>query len=116
MFCSSRANEKLPPGGCPGCGTAWPYGEVRALRALQVISGFVFVILGGFCIDFSAIVLKDLFQGNKIPWGVFAVLFGVGGIFLAGGFSSFFGQSWLFRLLLVFFGVALRRSGPQRKR
>jgi len=109
MFCSSRANAKLPTGGCPGCGTAWPYGEVRALRALQIISGFVFITLGGFCLYFSALVLKDFFPGHKMPWGPFAVLLGVGTIFLVGGLSSFFGKSWLFRVLLIFFGVVLRR-------
>lgn len=81
---------------------------------LQVVSGIVFVVLSGFCFYFSAIALKDMFQGEKIPWEIVAILFGLGGIFAAGGVSSFLGKSWLFRLLLVFFGVALRRSGTSR--
>jgi hypothetical protein len=109
MFCSCRANEKLPVGGCPGCGSAWPYGKVRALQALQVYCGVLFIVFSGFCFYFSAIALKDIFQGDKIPWGIFALLFGLGGILAAGGVSSLFGKSWLLRLLLVFFGVALRR-------
>ena len=109
MFCSHRSNEKLPVGGCPQCGTPWPYGEVRALKALQVVSGIVFIVFSGFCFYFSAIALKDIFRGDKIPWGIFALLSGVGGVLAAGGVSSLFGNSWLFRLLLVFFGVALRR-------
>jgi uncharacterized RDD family membrane protein YckC len=115
MFCSHRSNERLQVGGCPHCGTAWPYGEAGALRALQVIAGLVFVVLGGFCLYVSAVALKGIFQGDKIPWGIFAVTFGVGGTFVTGGVSSFLGKSWLFRLLLVFFGVALRRSGPRGK-
>jgi hypothetical protein len=109
MFCSSRSNEKLPVGGCPGCGSAWPYGKVRALRVLQIYCGVVFIIFGGLCLYFSAMALKDILQGDKIPWGIFALLFGVGGILLVGGVSSLFGESWLFRVVLVFFGVTLRR-------
>ena len=113
MFCSHHANEK-PVSGCPNCGTAWPYGEVGPLRALQVVAGIMFSVFSGFAFYFSAIVFKDIFQGAKIPWGVFGVLFGLGGILAIGGVSSFFGKSWLFRLLLLVFGVTLRRRSPPK--
>ena len=108
MFCSHRSNEKLPVGGCPHCGTAWPYGEVGALKALQVVSGIVFIVSSGFCFYFSAIALKDIFQGDKIPRGICVILFGLGGTFAVGGVSSFFGKSWLFRLLLASFTMRSR--------
>jgi len=114
MFCSCRSNKKVQVGGCLHCGTAWPYGEIRTLRALQVISGVVFIGMSGFCFYFSAIALQDILRGDKVPWAIFAILLTVGGILAAGGVSSFFGRSWLFRLLLAY-SVVLRRSGPRRK-
>jgi hypothetical protein len=72
-------------------------------------------VIGGFCLYFSAVALQDIFQGDKISWGIVAVLFAVSATFIAGGVLSLFGKSWLFQLLLVFFGVALRRSGPRGK-
>lgn len=113
MFCSYRSNERLPVGGCSHCGSAWPYGKVGALKALQVCSGVLFIVFSGFCFYFSAVALKDILQGDKVPWGIFALLFALGGMFAAGGVSSLFGKSWLFRLLLIFFGVTLRRRRPR---
>jgi len=112
MFCSSRSNEKLN-GGCPHCGSAWPYGAAGALRALQVISGVVFISLSALLLWAGTVELQDKLHGEKISWGVVAILPGVGAILVAGGVSCFFGRSWLFRLLFVFFGVTLRRRPPR---
>ena len=114
MFCSSRSNEKLPVGGCAGCGTAWPYGEVRALRALQITSGLLFLVFAVFCFYFSAVALQDIFQAEKMSWGIVALLAVLTGMFAAGGMSSLLGKSWLLRLLLIFFGVSLRRRSRPR--
>jgi hypothetical protein len=112
MFCSYRSKEKLQVGGCPDCGSAWPYGTVGALRALQIISGVVFISLSGFFLWFGSIGLQDKLRGEKISWAIVVILLGVGGILVAGAVSSFLGRSWLFRLLLVFFGAGLRRRPP----
>jgi len=109
MFCSSRANDKLQAGGCAGCGTAWPYGEVRAVRALQIAAGLLFLVFAVFFFYFSAVALQAIFQGEKMSRGIVALLVGLTGMFAAGGVSSLLGKSWLFRLLLIFFGVTLRR-------
>ena len=114
MFCSSRSNEKLPAGGCAGCGTAWPYGEVRALRALQITTGLLFLVFAVFCFYFSAVALQDIFQAEKMSWGIVALLAVLTGMFATGGVSSLLGKSWLLRLLLIFFGVSLRRRRRPR--
>jgi hypothetical protein len=113
MFCSYRSNEKLHAGGCPHCGNAWPYGAVGALRALQIISGVVFISLSGFLLWAGTVELQNKLHGEKISWGVVAIPLGVGAILVAGGISFFFGRSWLFRVLFVFFGVTLRRRPPR---
>lgn len=65
---------------------------------------------------FTTIGAALLFIGTKIliselqlpypmaPWWVFVVIFAAGGVFAGGGLSSFFGKSWLLRLLIVLFG------------
>jgi hypothetical protein len=68
--------------------------------------------LSGFFLWFGSIGLQDKLRGEKISWAIVAILLGVGGILVAGAVSSFLGRSWLFRLLLVFFGVGLRRRPP----
>jgi hypothetical protein len=113
MFCSYRSNEKIQVGGCPGCGTAWPYGEHRALRALQIISAVVFISISGFLFYASATALREILHSHKVSWWIFAIPFGVGWIFAAGGVASLFGKSWLFRVLFIFFGVTLRRRSAR---
>ena len=116
-FCSYRSNEKLQfgVGRCAGCGTRWPNGEVGAMKASQIMGGILFIAISGFCFYFSAIVLNGILRGDKISWWIFAILFGLGGILAAGGVSSFFGKSWLFRLLMAY-SVVFRDYGSRSKR
>jgi hypothetical protein len=113
MFCGSRSNEKIQAGGCAGCGTQWTYGAVRALRPLQIITGFVFLLVAVFFFYLGAVAFQDIYQGERMSWGVIALVAGLGGTFFVGGVSSLLGKSWLLRMLLIFSGVVLRRRRPR---
>jgi hypothetical protein len=113
-FCGYHSNEKQS--GCPHCGRPFGYGEVRAMKGIQFVHGAIFTMIG----------VALLFIGTKIlvgelhtpypmaPWWVFVMIFGFGGLFAAGGLSSFFGRSWLVSLVITLFAGNPRRSSTDR--
>jgi hypothetical protein len=116
VFCHYRSNEKHF--GCPHCGRQFAYGEVSAMKGIQLVHGVIFTVIG----------LALLFLGTKIlvselhlpypmaPWWVFAIIFASGSLFSAGGLSSLFGSSWLLGLILILFAGNLNYSDTDRHR
>jgi uncharacterized RDD family membrane protein YckC len=101
MFCQYRSSEKRV--GCPSCGMAFGYGEIGAMKALQLMQGIIFTLIGCLALYEGVHLALGEIQGTygEIPLWVFALLFAFGGVFAAGGLSSFFGRSWLIRWLLL---------------
>ena len=103
IFCQYRSNEKRF--GCPHCGRPFGYGEVGAMKGIQLVHGVIFTTIGGVVLFVGMkILVSELHLPYPMaPWWVFAVIFAAGGLFTAGGLSSFFGRSWLLGLLLILF-------------
>jgi uncharacterized RDD family membrane protein YckC len=108
VFCHYRSN--LKNSGCPHCGRPFAYGEVGAMKAIQLIHGVIFTTIGSALVFVGMkILISELrLPYDMAPWWIFVLIFASGALFAAGGLSSFFGSSWLLRLLLVLFA---RNSG-----
>ena len=102
VFCHYSSNEKHF--GCPSCGLP-AYGETFAMRGIQIVHGVIFTTIGAALLFIGTKILITELQSPypMAPWWVFAMIFLSGGVFASGGLSSFFGRSWLLRLLLLSF-------------
>lgn len=98
LFCRYRSGEKHL--GCPNCGRRYGYGEVRAMRALELMNGIVFTVIGGFLLFEDAKILGFVIAGET-PWYIFAMVLAIGGVLAAGGVSALFGRNWLTKWLLA---------------
>ena len=116
IFCHYRSNEKHF--GCPHCGRQFAYGEVGAMRGIQIVHGVIFAVIGGALLLLGTkILVSELHLPYPMaPWWIFAIIFASGGLFTAGGLSSFFGSSWLLGLILVLFAGNLKYSRAVRRR
>lgn len=112
IFCHYRSNEKHF--GCPHCGRPFGYGEVGAMKGIQLVHGVIFTMMGGalLFVGMKILVSELRLPYPMAPWWVFVVIFALGGLFAAGGLSSFFGRSWLLGLLLVLFARNQPYSTP----
>jgi hypothetical protein len=117
VFCKYRSQESHF--GCPRCGRRYGYGEVRTVRAIQLAQAVVFTVIGGVLILLGLMILVSELRlpFAMAPWWTFAVIFGFGALFVAGGVASFFGNSWLLGLLLILFArnVPLSNAGRDSK-
>ena len=105
LFCHYRSKEKHV--GCPHCGLRFAYGEVGAMKGIQIIGGVIFTTIGGALLFIGTKILVSELQlpYPMAPWWVFVVIFASGGVLASGGLSAFFGRSWLLHLLLVLCGA-----------
>ncbi len=101
IFCHYRSDEKNV--GCPNCGRLFAYGEVGAMNGLQLAHGIIFTMIGAALLYIGAKILIDELQlpYPMAPWWAFTAIFGMGGLFAAGGLSALFGRNWLLRALLA---------------
>jgi len=115
VFCHYRSQKKNF--GCPHCGRPFGYGEERTMKAIQLAHAAVFTLIGGMLILLGVkILINELRLPYEIaPWWVFAVIFGFGGLLAMGGLSSFFGNSWLLRLLFLLFARNNLAEKPKGK-
>ena len=116
VFCKYRSHERHF--GCPGCGRRYGYGEVRIVKAIQLMQAVVFTVIGGFLILLGLMILISELRlpYTMAPWWTFTLIFGFGALFVAGGLSSFFGNSWLLGLLLLLFARNQNYSSVERRR
>lgn len=115
VFCKYRSQERHF--GCPRCGRRYGYGEVRTVKVIQLAQAVVFTVIGGFLIllGLSILVSELRLPYAMAPWWTFTLIFGFGALFVAGGLSSFFGNSWLLGLLLLLFARNQSYSGVERR-
>ena len=115
VFCKYRSQERHF--GCPGCGRRYSYGEVRIVKAIQLMQAVVFTLIGGFLIVLGLTILVSELRlpYAMAPWWTFTLMFGFGALFVAGGLSSFFGNSWLLGLLLLLFARNQNYSSVERR-
>jgi uncharacterized RDD family membrane protein YckC len=115
IFCHYRSNEKHL--GCPHCGRRFAYGEVGAMKGIQLVNGAIFTMIGGALLLLGTkILVSELHLPYPMaPWWIFAIIFASGGLFTAGGLSSFFGRNWLLGLILVLFAGNLKYSNVDRR-
>jgi hypothetical protein len=114
VFCKYRSHETHI--GCPRCGRRYGYGEVRTVKAIQLAQAIIFTVIGGFLIVLGLVILVSELRlpYAMAPWWTFTVIFGFGALFVAGGLSSFFGNSWLLGLLLILFAGNVPYSKARR--
>ena len=115
VFCHYRSNEKHR--GCPHCGRQFAYGEVAAMKGIQLVHGVIFTVIGCALLFLGTkILLSELHLPYPMaPWWVFAIIFGSGGLLAAGGLSSFLGSSWFLGLILVLFAGNLKYPNARRR-
>ena len=112
ISCDYQSDEKHT--GCPVCGRPFGYVEVGVLRALLLMNGTIFTVIGGFLsyLTFQTIserLLDDKLGRTGAPWGILFIIFVAASACLAGGVSALLGKRWPMRLLLAFaVGVARR--------
>ena len=115
ILCHYRSNEKHIV--CPHCGRPFVYGEFGAMKGIQLMHGVIFTIIGGalLFLGMKILVSELRLPYPMAPWWVFAIIFASGGLFAAGGLSSFFDRSWLLGLLLVLFARTQPYSTPSQR-
>jgi uncharacterized RDD family membrane protein YckC len=112
ISCDYRSDEKRV--GCPSCGRQFGYVEVGVLRALLLMNGIIFTVIGGFLSYFaiqtiSERLLDDQLGRTGAPWGVIFIICVAASACMAVGLSALFGKRWPLRVLLrVAVGLARR--------
>jgi uncharacterized RDD family membrane protein YckC len=111
ISCNYESDQKHL--GCPSCGRQFGYVEVGVLRALLLMNGFIFTVIGGFLsyLAFQTIserLLDDRLGRAGAPWGVIFIICVAALACVAGGLAALFGKRWPLRVLLTF-AVGLTR-------
>jgi len=111
-FCSNEMNV-----GCPHCGRPFGYGKAGVLKSIIIAQAVLFTLIGGFLIFIGLEILVSELRlpYDMAPWWVFVIIFSAGALFVAGGLSSFFGNNWLLRILLLLFARNIRASTSEPK-
>jgi uncharacterized RDD family membrane protein YckC len=110
LFCHHHTAEKHV--GCPKCGSAL-YANTDATKAIMLMNGIIFTLIGSVAMFLGFKIVMIAVHGDYIPWFVFAIVFGFGGLFITGGIAGLLGRSWLVGLLLVLAGAG-RLVAPRK--
>jgi uncharacterized RDD family membrane protein YckC len=112
VSCEYQSDEKRV--GCPACGRQFGYVEVGVLRALLLMNGMIFTVIGGFLsyLAFQVIserLLDDRLGRTGAPWGVVFIICLAASACVGGGLSALLGKRWPLRVLLTFASGLARR-------
>lgn len=104
ISCNYQSDERHA--GCPACGRPVGYVEVGVLRALLLMNGIIFTIIGGFLSYFAVQTISDRLLDDKLgrtgaPWGVIFIICVAASACAASGLSALFGKRWPMRVLLT---------------
>jgi uncharacterized RDD family membrane protein YckC len=112
ISCEYQSDEKRI--GCPACGRPYGYVEAGVVRALLLMNGIIFTVIGGFLsyLTFQVIserLLDDRLGRTGAPWGVIFIICLVASACVGGGLSALLGKRWPLRVLLTFASGLARR-------
>ena len=102
IWCDYRGAEKHPT--CPGCG-GLGYAPARAVRAMMLMAGFIFTLLGGVLAYVTFWVISERLADDKLgrdgtPWPVIFIIALACTLSLSAGLTSVCGKRWLLRLMI----------------
>jgi uncharacterized RDD family membrane protein YckC len=103
VSCNFESDEKRV--GCPMCGRPFGYVDLNALKALLLMNGIIFTLIGGVLAYLTISVANARLVDNSFgregsPWGIIFVIFGAASGCLALGLSALAGRRWPIRLIL----------------
>ena len=113
IWCDYQSAEKRSQ--CPNCGGAG-YAPVGAVRAMMLMAGVIFSLLGGLLAYVTFWVVSERLADDRLgregtPWAIVFIIFAGCALCLSGGLSSILGKKWLMRLII---GIAAGRGGRSR--
>jgi hypothetical protein len=104
VSCNYQSDQKRT--GCPGCGRPFGYVEVGVLRALLLMNGIIFTIIGGWLSYFAIQTISERLLDDKLgrtgaPWGVIFIICVAASASVVGGLAALLGKRWPLRVLLT---------------